>query len=470
MQRKKPAFITKHFRYLLTCTSLLQFLLFSQCKKKENDLPAPSAAIPTNDDPASPGAPGSTGDPAQTTPTFVYNIKTTETIVDGSELNIPAGALITIEPGNRGPLLLKNMEGTKSAPIIIMNGNGKTNIQSSGSYGFKTENCRNFKVTGTGGGGEYGITVDGGNIGMTFDYLSSDFSVDHVEVKNCGFAGIMAKTDPGCDQATWRGNFLMENLKFHDNYVHDVKGEGFYIGNSFHEGGRDLDCGKILPHEIVNVEIFNNKVRNSGCEGIQAGCVTSGLEIYNNTIENYGTSPFAAAQDNGVQIGEGSFDVKMYNNIIKNGPGCGIIILGRGNTSIYNNLVVNAGSYGAFVDNRGMASGDISFIHNTFIDPKLGGIKNYNELVSNKYYNNIITGSSEPFIYSEGATGVEEHNLTGESSAACGFVNPASGNYRLNTESPAINQGKITVVQKDMENNPRPMGDAPDLGAYEFVH
>jgi hypothetical protein len=58
----------------------------------------------------------------------------------------------------------------------------------------------------------YGFNVNGGNIGMTMDDLSSDFEISNVEVRNSGFAGIMAKTDPSCDVATQRGHFTMRNM------------------------------------------------------------------------------------------------------------------------------------------------------------------------------------------------------------------------------------------------------------------
>ncbi|HEY8399677.1 MAG TPA: right-handed parallel beta-helix repeat-containing protein, partial [Cytophagaceae bacterium] len=226
----------------------------------------------------------------------------------------------------------------------------------------------------------------------------------------------------------------------------------------------------ILPHEIRNVAVFNNKLLRTGCEGIQAGCIVSGMKIYNNIVEQFGISPFADAQNNGIQIGEGSTGL-LYNNIIKNGPGNGIIVLGSGNTKIYNNLVVNAGSYGAFIDNRGPASGDIAFINNTFINPKSGGLKTYNELVSNKFYNNIIAGTTTYFIYGSGAKGDEKNNLTKASVNDCGFVNPAAGDYRLKAGSPAIDKGMNVAsygIRNCLANKGRPSGAGYDIGAYEF--
>ena len=459
--KKKPAFKARRFHFILSIALLSQLFLFSQCKKEHEE--------PLPDNPVESAIPGDSSDQRyQSLGRVAYVIKATEQVIDGEQLDLKPGDIIKIASGNRGPLLLKNIKGSSSSPVVIINENGKTTIQSSGSYGLKTENCQFFRLSGSGSNStNKGLVIDGGQIGVSFDKFSSDFEVDNIEVKNCGFAGIMAKTDPSCELQASYGGFTMQNLKFHNNFVHDVKGEGFYVGNSFFFEGRDLDCGKIRPHEIHNVEISNNKVMNAGCEGIQAGCVTQGLKIHHNTIENFGISPFAQAQDNGVQIGEGSSG-DLYNNVIKNGPGNGIIILGTGNTKVYNNLVVNPGSHGAFVDNRGSASGDVSFIHNTFINVQAGGIKTYNELVANKFYNNIITGNATPFSYDHGATGDEQNNLTVSSVEECGFVNAAGGDFRLSANSPAIDKGITTEINTDLGNKSRTSGTAPDIGAYEF--
>ncbi len=457
--KKKPAFKAGRFHFLLSLALLSQIFLFSQCKK-EREEPLP--------DHPSVASPDSSNQRYQSIGRVAYVIKATEQVIDGENLDLKPGDIIKIATGNRGPLLLKNIKGSSSSPITIINENGKTTIESSGAYGLKTENCQYFRLSGSGSTSiNKGLVIDGGQIGVSFDKFSSDFEVDNIEVKNCGFAGIMAKTDPSCELQSAYGGFIMQNLKFHDNFVHDVKGEGFYVGNSFFFEGRDLDCGKIRPHEIHNVDIYNNKVMNSGCEGIQAGCVTQGLRIHHNTVENFGISPFAQAQDNGVQIGEGSSG-DLYNNVIQNGPGNGIIVLGQGNTKIYNNLVVNPGTHGAFVDNRGSAYGDISFIHNTFINVKDGGIKTYNELVSHKFHNNIIVGNNASFSYDHGASGDEKNNLIVSSVAECGFINADGGDYRLSSGSPAIDKGIITEITADLGNKSRSSGAAPDIGAYEF--
>ena len=59
--------------------------------------------------------------------------------------------------------------------------------------------------------------------------LSTNFEVDHIEIANTGFAGIISKTDPVCNLSKNRGNFTQYQSVFHDNYIHNTSGEGMYM-------------------------------------------------------------------------------------------------------------------------------------------------------------------------------------------------------------------------------------------------
>jgi hypothetical protein len=405
---------------------------------------------------------------------FNYVITPSMSIVDGSILKLPAGAVVGIEGGSRGPLLLKNFVGADGNPIRFVNKGSKVVINSTGSYGLKFENSKFIRVSGTGDDiNRYGIEINGGHITMTMDKMTTNFEIDHMDIHNAGFAGIMAKTDPSCDPATWRNNFTMRNVSLHDNYVHDVKGEGFYVGNSFYASGRSLSCGTIYPHKVENVKIYNNITKNTGCEGIQLGCATSGAEVYNNSVELFGQDPFAPAQNNGIQIGEGSGG-KLYNNIVKNGPGNGLIILGLGDNVIYNNVVINAGSNGAFIDERFTTGPGFAFYNNTFINPKSNGVLFYSELVSmNHFINNIIVNpGSGTFINTKSGVRLNQsNNLLTKDINSVKFVNPSANNFALQSISPAINKGANTSAQGvtfDYARVARPQSGYHDIGAYEF--
>ncbi|TFF33258.1 right-handed parallel beta-helix repeat-containing protein [Mucilaginibacter psychrotolerans] len=414
------------------------------------------------------------GKPDETGIACTYTVKPSEWFVDGT--TIPAGSTICIPAGTRGALLLKNFKGTAAKPIIIINKGGKVTFTepATASYAFKTQNCQYFKIMGNGDATtEYGFVVNGGNIGMTMDDLSSDFEIAHVEVRNPAFAGIMAKTDPSCDVATQRGHFTMSNVSIHDNYVHKTGGEGFYIGNSFYADGVSVACGTVLPHDVTNLKVYNNRADSTGCEGIQVGAAISGAEIYNNTVTNPGLTPFASGQNNGIQIGEGSGG-KCYNNLIKNAPGNGIIVLGLGDNLVYNNIILNAGGHGIFADSRYTPGPQFQFINNTIVSPGQNGIRLNSEVIHmNIVINNVIIIRSGGVAISRNNSSVKLtslNNYINTDVTACKFVNYGTGDFHLQSSSPLINAGADATaygVSADYYGTLRPAGGTFDIGATE---
>ncbi|MEP6614741.1 MAG: right-handed parallel beta-helix repeat-containing protein, partial [Mucilaginibacter sp.] len=416
--------------------------------------------------------PINSGDP---TIDCTYTIRPSQWQVDGTK--IAAGSVLCIPAGTRGALLLKNLKGTADKPIIIINKGGQVTFSAAltAGYAFKTQNCRYFKIEGSGASGiRYGFAVDGGNIGMTMDDLSSDFEIQNVEVRNSGFAGIMAKTDPTCDAATQRGHFTMKNVLLHDNYVHKTGGEGFYVGNSFYAEGMSIACGKVLPHDVVNARIYNNLTDSTGCEGIQVGSAVSGCEIYGNTVKSPGLKPFANGQDNGIQIGEGTGG-KCYNNLIKNAPGNGIIVLGLGDNLVFNNFILNAGANGIFADSRYTPGPNFQFINNTITAPAADGIKLNSETIPmNTVINNVIINpgsGTAVFKKSKDVKLTALNNYVNKDVTTCMFVNFNYDDFHLLSSSPLIDTGADVSpygVSFDFYNTTRPSGSGFDIGATEY--
>ena len=156
--------------------------------------------------------------------------------VDGRNLGVKPGDVVCVKAGQYKYLNLFNFQGSSSSPITIKNCGGQVRVgNSSTNYGIVMNNNRYVRFTGTGSNDKYGFRVDGGSryiaSGFAASGKSSDFSADHIEITKVE-AGVFAKTDPTCDASTWEGRFTMRNVKFHDIYVHDIKGEGFYIGHT----------------------------------------------------------------------------------------------------------------------------------------------------------------------------------------------------------------------------------------------
>ncbi|AYL96710.1 right-handed parallel beta-helix repeat-containing protein [Mucilaginibacter celer] len=459
---------TKNYlNYLIAGTLMLS--TFGACTKKINTLEKQPLTSTMADDTARVGM------HVAAVSNFTYTVKPNEWMVDGT--NIPAGGVVYIPAGRRGALLLKNFKGTLTAPIIVVNQGGKVTFSTdvTASYGFKTQNCRYFKVLGNGDPAvKYGFEVEGGNIGMTMDDLSTDFEIGYFDVHNSGFAGIMAKTDPTCDPATWRGHFTMRNVNIHDNYIHQTGGEGIYIGNSFYEDGVSSSCGTVLPHDVVNLRVLRNVTDSTGSEGIQVGSATSGCIIYGNNVNHPGISPFSAYQDNGIQIGEGTGG-KCYNNVVKNAPGNGIIVLGLGDNLVYNNYILNSKSYGIFADSRYTPGPNFQFINNTVVGSLLGGIKLNSETIP---MNTVINNA---FIQPAGVQAIIKkssdvkltalNNYVGTNVNDCKFLNYNGGNFRLQASSPFIDKGTdvaVYGVQIDYYGKDRDNGEGVDVGATEY--
>ena len=412
-----------------------------------------------------------------------YIVGENVTIVDGAVLGLKPGSVIGLDARIKySNLIFRNLVGTHDNPIIIRNFGGIVQIDGTGkNNAIKTENSQHFRITGGDVKNSYGIVVTGATIGINLGHLSTNFEVDHVEIKNSGFAGLMAKTDPGCDEATWRGNFLMKGVSINNNYIHDTGGEGIYAGNSFFMGAKTA-CGERLPHEIHYIRIFSNIIKNTGWEGIQLGCATKGASIHGNVVENYGLAD-VHVQNNGIQIGTGTGGV-CYNNLIRRGAGNGMIVLGLGDNVIYNNIIDEAGNYGIFCDERYSPGPGFQFINNTILNPKSDGIRIYaDDVAMNVIVNNIIANPGsysvysyprkpdDAFIYkSSDNVRIQEHNNYFTTDVASIAPDLKLSMYRLTSTSPVVDQGFDISgygIQTDFYFKARLKGAAYDIGAVE---
>jgi HYR domain/Right handed beta helix region/Secretion system C-terminal sorting domain len=396
-------------------------------------------------------------------------------------LNVLPGQTICIQAGNYGDLRFYGFKGTADEPITIKNCGGVVNLSNSTFHGFSFENCRHILLSGNGdSSAEYGIRINGtgtGASGVSVSGKSSDFLIEHVEVTSAAFAGIMMKTDPTCDPKTWRDSFEMRNVVLHHNYVHDVGGEGFYIGNSFFTEGYPTMCGglpkRVYPHRIFGLEIYDNIVRRSGAEGIQYGCAPN-ANVHDNLVEDAGIAPFDVFQNNAIQIGDGSGG-KCYQNTVRRCGGGAISAVGNvGGLKIYNNLLIRAGTTGIYADdNASTPNGSTLEIYNNSIIRTGGdGIHLRTERNSNLVRNNwlVATGYAAYFAYMEGATATLSNNVTTPSVNTAHFVDTV--HYRPTVASPTVNVGmnltNVGVID-DLLSIPRPQGSAYDAGVYEFI-
>jgi hypothetical protein len=480
------------------------------------------------------------------------------TVTDFDASNVPAGSRICLKAGadgKRARLVISNINvqgGTDTT--LITNCYGKVEIEASPTtnlaYVMQIKNSRYFKLSGRGTGTPYGIEIDGqqnvstpnntGLTGLQVSSKSTNFEIESLAIHNVGFAGIMAKTDPGCaedpedanrfdldfTQKISRDTFVQRDTRIHDNFIYDTaRGEGLYIGHSFYSGQHINDSTKacdgwqLYPSVLKGVRISGNDVRNTGAEGIQLGSAEEDAEVYGNVVRLAGQRPFdtappGSAQDNGIQIGEGTTG-KLYGNKVFGAKGHGIVLIGLGNNAVHDNLVVDTGESGLFADDRpdsdgirgSLSSAEVAIFNNTFVNTNLtdttkgGGLFVFpgfsfvlwnNLLVNPGTYNTYETdttsrqGDPDAFIYRNGTVNVNlgapanaatsGSNLFLRTVAEARFVNPTSNvdtaNYDLQSTSPAVDSGadiSARGVATDLGGRPRLSGSRYDVGAYEQV-
>jgi len=435
--------------------------------------------------------------------------------------DVAPGDTVGIGAGRRGRLIINNFRGEPGRPITFVNRGGVVAIamldardsSNRRKDGIAVRNCAYVRITGTGSRERYGITITDYLMGINVASKSTDVEVDHVEAFATGFAGIMAKTEPSCNEDL-RATFVQRNTIVHDNYVHDTKGEGLYVGSQKYLGQK-VTCNGVqrtaYPPVLEGVRIYDNIIEDTGWDGIQAGSIARDGKIFGNRIlrDSRESRP---TQKSGIFVNAGSA-CDVYSNFIMDGNGPGIVFLGH-EGMIYDNVIVNAGKNsepgsddGIFVDDRDQIAGrSVHIVQNTIINPNRNGIRIYHKLVRNsRVQNNIIvnpgayglwqgdrvawTTPEQSYIATnhgliDPRNFIISNNLTTRDLAEVRFANPSAGavlrssatssepeDYALRGGSPAIDTGADLSglqVSEDFAGHPRPRGRGYDIGAFEY--
>ena len=419
-----------------------------------------------------------------------FVIDTNTGIVDGETLGIQPGDIIGLSGAGKNyqNITFNNIIGKEENPIIIKNCDGQAIIASTYSFGVKFRNSKYFKLEGDGDENyEHGIKISTSNgFFLTFEYFTTNFETHHVEIagyepngigEDNGFAGIGIKTSPyqDCEVFTdpTRTAWIMEDITVRDCYIHDVGGEGLYIGHGFYNGRIESSCSEITySHSIQHVRIHDNLIENVGYDGIQIKNCDLDCELYNNVIRNYGTLD-TGAHNEGLFIGGGTTG-EFYNNYVINGTGHGIQFQGMGNVTIFNNVIANSGDNG-FYGAHGtqvyrIPDGYFNIINNTFVNSGNNGFAFFNNDGGPKrLINNVFAGSVED-IYRKGATLDTISNIMTQDIDGLHFSDVINNVYSLETNSVAIDYGTDVSeygIIDDILGNTR--SGNYDVGAYEFT-
>ena len=268
--------------------------------------------------------------------------RATSLILDGETMGVKPGETVCLSAGFYMQIRFLRMSGEPGNPVVIKNCGGLVEIGDAVTFGrwyaIDLAFSNYVQLTGSGTPGvRYGIKLGKSGDSSLKIGASTDTEIDHLDIGNANFAGILAKTD-------YKGNVPpdapeMNNVNIHDNYIHDTRGEGMYIGETTTPG-----------QDFRHLEIWNNIVTRTGLDLLQVANAVEDVKVHHNVLYKSGLRN-VLFQNKGLQIGDNCVG-EYNNNFIIGSASNAMIVMGSGNLDIYNNYLQGAGDPGIFIDNR----------------------------------------------------------------------------------------------------------------------
>ena len=399
------------------------------------------------------------------------------TSVDGDELGLEPGDRVCVTAGEREFLRFQHLTGTAEAPIVILNCGGLVRIHNTvHAYALVFEDdSRFFHLTGTGDPAlTYGFEISAPDrepwpgVGLWLQGRSTNYEVDHVEVHDTGFAGVMSKTDPFCDGSADQGSFTQRDVWFHHLYVHDTTGEGFYIGST-QSNGHTITCDDQQevhqPHFLEGIALTDSRVERTGWDGVQVGMARERCTVARNVIVDVGNEG-VDQQQQGLQIG--SFSAcEIAANVLVDGPTNGIFVLEADDTWVHDNVVSNFAGDGIYANVRDRFTGvSYRFHFNTIVNSGGAAMRVFGPTLGpSEARSNLAVGAGGGISAGGDVSWTAEGNVTLASTALARFV--SGTDFHLEADSPARGAGvAVTGLEYDAEGYPR--ATPPAAGAYEY--
>lgn len=217
-----------------------------------------------------------------------------------------------------------------------------------------------------------------------------------------------------------------------------------FINCNFHHNGLDPNAGSLPIGHGLYIATSNNLIE--GCE-IHHN-TGYGLHVYDGTGANN-------ADNNVVRKN------RAYNNATNSQHAAGILI-GSGSGNSASNNIAYGQPVGIMVGYNGSTNSKI--YNNTVYNNRVDGIQIRSSSSTATVKNNIAySNGTNIHNYSNGTT--LANNLTRNPN----FTNASDGDFRLRSDSAAINAGTtLSQVSDDFKGTSRPQGGSFDIGAYEY--
>ncbi|RYD81923.1 MAG: right-handed parallel beta-helix repeat-containing protein [Sphingobacteriales bacterium] len=286
--------------------------------------------------------------------------------------NWKGGDTIKITGTNYSVIEFNNIGGDACRDLVIM---PQTRLNT-GQFRIKG-NCRYIKVWG--GQNSNGIRITGGSLAIT---KSHHITADNMEISG-GSVGVYCKQDYDAgDPETWQPGYVMNKIKLTNLWIHDINGEGMYVGHTSPNGVVYNGINRI-PIRLDSVEISNCVVERTQWDGIQLSNARNGCKIFNNTVKDFGLLN-KSSQQAGIILGSNT-NADVYGNKISRGTGNGIELFGYGVINCYNNILDSCGWDGTANGQQSIYASDyltpsennpkqtVNIYNNTIIKPKTSG-------------------------------------------------------------------------------------------------
>jgi hypothetical protein len=251
-------------------------------------------------------------------------------------------------------------------------------------------------------------------------------------------------------RAFWTGAMVNQNnshISFIGNHFHNIGNRIYSVPSGTSSYGIEaVYAGTSASYITWDGNEFNNigRLPHPGSIINDDYSHDHGLYLYNGPYTITNNIFYGQAAGWNIQTSPGSHDMAIANNTFIGGAnpqknGCLMLWGQNTNVTLQNNI---------FYGGRGYAIDNYATV-------QLGSTADHN----------IIYGSSGGLI---GAISGLLLSLSNQLNTDPLFVSPATNDYHLQAGSPAIDTGTSVMVPIDFDGNPRPIGPAFDVGAYEY--